>query len=212
MSVITVSRQTASLADEITRRLCERLGYHYFDKALMLQLASEVGLPASEVVDASETEHQAPGLLERLFGTNQTFDGDPAGFTYTTQSDAQVEMSVQQVRSLILAAYEEGNVVIAGRGGQVALADKPDVLHVRIVAPVEVRAKRWQERLGLSEAAALERVRVRDAAHVDFVKRFYGADLTDPALYDLVVNTGRLTPIAAADLIVKALEYLPAKA
>ena len=212
MSVITVSRQTASLADEITRRLCERLDYHYFDKALMAQLAPDVGLAPHEVVDVSEREHRAPSLLERFFGRVQTFDGDPAGFTYTTQADAHVEMTVQQVRALIMAAYNEGNVVIAGRGSQVVLADRPDVLHVRIAAPAELRARRWQERLGLSIEAARERVRVRDAAHVDFVRRFFDVDLTDPSLYDLTVNTGKPTPVAAVEVIVKAVELLPARA
>lgn len=101
---------------------------------------------------------------------------------------------------------------MVGRGGQVALADKPDVLHVRVVAPLETRIKRWQTREDMMEDEARRKIHKRDAAHIEFVKRFYDADITYPTLYDLVVNTGKLTPSAAADLIIKALGHIPARA
>jgi len=34
---------------------------------------------------------------------------------------------------------------MVGRGGMAALQDKPDVLHVRIQAPLELRVKRLKE-------------------------------------------------------------------
>jgi len=37
---------------------------------------------------------------------------------------------------IITAAAIAGHVVIVGRGGQVLLADKRDVLYVRVVAPL----------------------------------------------------------------------------
>ncbi len=76
---------------------------------------------------------------------------------------------------------------------------------MRIVAPFETRVRRWQARAVLSEEDAQQRTRERDQAHIDFVQRFYGADIADPALYDLVISTEKITPEGAVELIVKAL-------
>lgn len=120
-------------------------------------------------------------------------------------------MMVAQVKQLIRAAYAEGNVVVLGRGGQAVLHDKPDVLHVRLVAPLELRVRRHGERAGLTPEAAREVVLARDRASVDFVKRYYDVDPADPSLYDLIINTGKVTPAIVAEMIIGALAYLPAR-
>ena len=68
MAVITISRQYGSGGDEIATRLWNVLGYRYFDKRLMAQVATEAGLSPTEVVDSSEDNYEARSLLERLFG------------------------------------------------------------------------------------------------------------------------------------------------
>jgi cytidylate kinase len=52
-------------------------------------------------------------------------------------------------------------------------------------------------------------VLARDRASADFVRLYYDADVDDPTLYDLIISTGKLTPAAAADLIIAALDALP---
>lgn len=211
MAVITLSRQSGSEGNEITQILCERLGYQYFDKKLMADLAISMGVVPGTITDVSADQHEAKGWLERTFANFQKPFGDPSQWTIGAIQDAREALSVQAVRKLIYAAYERGNVVIVGRGGQVALAGKPDVLHVRVVAPLETRIKRWQERENLSYNEAKARVHERDLAHIDFVKRFFDADISDPALYDLTINTEKLTPEDAADIIVHTLEKMKVK-
>lgn len=48
-------------------------------------------------------------------------------------------------------------IVIVGRGGQAILKDKPDVLHVRIEAPLEARILRVhdQQKVNLSYAQGI---------------------------------------------------------
>jgi cytidylate kinase len=64
MAVITISRQYGSPGNEIAVRVCEILGYHYFDKRLMAQVASEVGLSEQEIVDFSEEESLTVLMLQ----------------------------------------------------------------------------------------------------------------------------------------------------
>jgi cytidylate kinase len=212
MSAITISRQFGSHGDTVAQLLCDRLGYRYFDKNLMMGLAVQVGMEAEEVVDFSDAKYRARSLVERLFGSYAVPMAEPGTWAAGAEAAAQEKLTAAQFKQLIRAAYDGGNVVVLGRGGQVVLRDQPDVLHVRLQAPLELRIRRHGERTGLTADAAREQVLRRDRASVDFVKRYYNADVADPALYDLIINTAKITPAAAADLVISALACLPPKA
>jgi cytidylate kinase len=217
MAIITISRQYGSGGDEIAERLCRILGYQYFDKRLMAEIASEVGLSGSEIVDFSEDQHKARSFRERLFGVSRSVS-QARVWTESVAGARAVEVvrldeaqSIAMVQSTIRAAYEHGNLVILGRGGQVVLKAMPDVLHVRIEAPLGTRVRQVHERQQMELESARELVAERDAGAADYLKRFYGVDWADPALYHLMINTGKWDVEAAAHLIVNALNYLPSR-
>ncbi|MBN1933532.1 MAG: cytidylate kinase-like family protein [Anaerolineae bacterium] len=68
MAVITISRQYGSEGNEIANRVCELLGYRYFDKNLMLGVADEMSLSADTIVDLTEDDFKMRGFLDRLLG------------------------------------------------------------------------------------------------------------------------------------------------
>jgi cytidylate kinase len=209
MTVITISRQFGSHGDTVAQLLCDRLGYRYFDKNLMLGLAAAAGMTPEAVVDLSDEKYRARSLVQRLFSNYPAPMADPTAWAAGAEASAQEKAQAAHVKQLIRATHAQGNVVVVGRGGQVVLRDLPDVLHVRLIAPLELRIRRHAGRAGLTEAAAREAVLARDKASADFVKYYYDADVADSTLYDLIINTGKLTPSAAADLIIGALAYLP---
>jgi cytidylate kinase len=209
MAVITISRQHGSGGHAVTRLICERLGYRYFDKELMAQLGAQIGLVPDQVVDLPEDKHHVQSLIERLFANVPNPLGDPGTWTLQAQLDAVQELSVQTFQRLIRAAHEHDNVVVMGRGGQMVLHDAPNVLHVRLVAPLELRIQRVQENAGLPADAARERVSRRDQASAEYVRRLYSVDADEPLLYDLVINTGKRPAANTADLIITALDCLP---
>jgi len=90
---------------------------------------------------------------------------------------------------IITAAATAGHVVIVGRGGQVLLADKRDVLHVRVVAQLEQRVAYTALREGLDMEAACTRVQPKDQASIRFMQTQYCCQHEDAHLYDLVINT-----------------------
>ena len=51
---------------------------------------------------------------------------------------------------------------------------------------------------------AAKRVREEDHARRRYLRRYFDADIDDPLLYDLVINTGRLGFTRAAELIAQA--------
>ncbi len=208
MAVITISRQSGSQGNEITRILCERLGYNYFDKTMMTQLAVELGWDPEKIEDRSADTHHAKTFLDQIFINFQAPFGPSTAEFRRAQYVERELLNVSQVKHMILSAYEHGNVVIVGRGSQVVLAGKPGVLHVRVVAPLDKRIETWQSRQVLSYEEARRLVRERDKAHKDFVEVYFDADLNDCSLYDLVVNTNQLIPEDAADVIIAALEKI----
>jgi len=213
MAVITLSRQLESGADEVARLLCEKLGYQYFDKNAMVQVGQEIGLAAGVIQNAVDFKPVTKGLLERWFGSTQRLTGgDPSSWTFPALNEALQDLTIANLMDIINAGYKKGNVVIVGRGGMAALQDKPDVLHVRIQAPLELRVKRLQEHENLTPEEAHKKIRERDLSDVEWIKRYFGLDSHDPQLFDIIISTAKYTPEQAADLIVSALQKLPAKA
>jgi len=107
---------------------------------------------------------------------------------------------------VITAAATAGHVVIVGRGGQVLLADKRDVLHIRVVAPLELRVAYVARREGLDLDAARRRVQAKDRARTRYMKTQYHCQHEDPHLYDLVIDSAVLDLDSAVDLIYLAVE------
>ena len=95
-----------------------------------------------------------------------------------------------------------------GRGAQAILREAPDVLHVRIEAPTDVRTQRIMEEARVDEDEARRFIMRKDRATAEYLGRFFDIDWENPALYHLVLNTGKLSVEAAAQIIVTGLEYL----
>jgi cytidylate kinase len=217
MAVITISRQAGSGGDEIAVRVCEMLGYQYFDKSLMARVASEVAPAGGKIVDFSEADYKMRNFLARLLNRRsprtvaevRSWREDTKGVRIAEVTPLNEDDAIALVRSTVQAAYQQGNVVIVGRGGQAILREKPAVLHVRIEAPLDARVQRVRDQANLSLAAAREKVTKSDEAAADYLKRFYEVNWSDLLLYHLVINTGRWNTEAAAHLIVNAVSYLP---
>lgn len=207
MSTITISRVYGSGGRTIAARVRELLGYRFFDKAFLSQIASELGLSSAETVDLSDEEYKVKTFLERLMSFN------PAEMVVSPSAAREVNLdvsrfddanSVELAKSVIWAAYERGNLIIVGRGAQVMLRNQPDVLHVRVIAPMETRLRRLQEVEGLSLQEARRQIEKRDSASREYLERFFNAQWDDPFLYHLIINTGYCGIEQAAQLIVTA--------
>lgn len=218
MSVITISRQTGSRGDEVAAEVCNLLGYKSFDKSMIAQAAQEAGLLQQEIVDFTEQNHKIAGFLDRLLGRippvaqSRVWMESPTGVRTVEEMTLNEDVVVSLVEKAIRTAYEQGDVVIIGRGSQVVLKDQPGVLHVRITAPMEdrvqtVRAQMKAERQAYDATIEMRReaqdwISQRDAASADYLKTYYNADWNDCSLYHLMLNTGRMTVEQAAETIV----------
>ncbi|HEX7433580.1 MAG TPA: cytidylate kinase-like family protein [Anaerolineaceae bacterium] len=213
MTVITISRQYGSWGDEIASRLCEILGYRFFDKRMMAEVASEAGLSPEEIIDSQEDRHKVVSFLDRLFGVKVSeawITRQPDGTRTVEVGELDGKRYATVVHDLIEAAYKHVNVVILGRGGQVVLKGQTGVLNVRVEAPFEERVRRVNEQQKFDDLeAARNFVTGRDQAGEDYLRQFYNVDWADPTLYHLVINTGQYGVDEAVQQILGAIKSLP---
>jgi cytidylate kinase len=217
MAVITISREVGSGGDQIARRLCELLGYRYFDKTLMAQVAREQGVSDTEVVDFSEDSYRVRGFIDALLrrstrvATATTVGTTTRGEKTRLVQDVDEEMAASFVRTAIRALRAHGQVVVVGRGGQAILRDAADVLHVRIIARLEDRVHEVMQAEGLTREAALTVIGERDRATDQYLRRFHGIDWADPSLYHLTINASLVGREAATDLLAAAARRMDAR-
>jgi cytidylate kinase len=183
VAVITISRENGSLGNITARAVAARLGYRVVMRELINQAALRAGAPAVALAIIDELH-----LL---------------GVTPSPEEYAAYTRAVQAVMEELAQA---GDVVIVGRAGQVTLRGWAGVLHVRMIAPLELRARRLADRQHIAYAAGLAQARASDRERRAFLKRFYGVDWNDPRLYDLVINTERLSAETACAVICAAVE------
>ena len=75
---------------------------------------------------------------------------------------------------------------------------------MQILAPLQMRLERVMQQEGLNLEEAKRHLKKKDVERRAWLKEHFGHDVTDPHLYDLVVNLERTTLDTAADLIVRA--------
>jgi cytidylate kinase len=218
MAVITISRQFGSGGRQVAARVCELLGYSYLDKLLMTQVAAEAGLSGKELADYSEERRTVRNFLDRLFRPGphdfvrvSVRSQDVSGAETITVKYLDETRSANLIRSAILRAYERGNVVIVGRGGQATLQQMAGVLHVRLEAAMGTRILRIQESEGINAETARQRAMQEDQASAEYLKRLFGIRWDDSTLYHLLLNTGKWDLETVAQLIVQAAAHLPAE-
>jgi len=214
MTTITISRQYASGAEGIAARVAKTLGYTIFDKTMMAEAAAELGLTEGEIVDFRETDQRSRGLIDRLLGREltiahiNTWQEDISGVRTPVVVRISDLQAVAMMQGVADAAYRRGNVIIVGRGGQAILRGRPDVLHVRIEAPLEHRIQRLMDRDSLTPVQAELEIEDHDRAMRDYVKRYHDLDPGDPMHYHLLINTGQLDLASAAEVIALAAQQM----
>ncbi len=217
MRAVTISRQYGSGGGEIAARLARKLGWQLIDHAIIEQTARELGVYETDV--SRYDEEHVEGTLSRILNgirnltsgafipsASGAFAPSPTAFAAERQGSVNERAYQETMQQVVRAAVRTGHVVIVGRGGQFILADQRDALHIRIVAPLELRVAYVARREVPNRDAARARVQEKDRARDRNMQAQFHRKADDPGLYDLVINTAVLDLDSAVDLICLALE------
>lgn len=185
MAAITISRQMGSLGCDVARTVADTLGYRLVWRELINQAARQSNDPEVALAFIDEL-----GLLD------------------ICPSPKACRAYRQVVAQIMQEQAAKGNVVIIGRAGQVILANHPNTLHVRIIAPARLRAERIAERQNISLECAQAQIEASDIYRANYLLRFYQVHSDNPELYHMILNTGRLSVQQVAGLIHQSLSQM----
>jgi cytidylate kinase len=198
MRAITISREYGSGGGEIAARLAKHLGWQLIDHEIVVRVASEMG---TSIQEAEARDERADGILTRVFNNLQYIE--PA-FMAGAQPETLLSNEktyLETVGRIVTAAAAQRNVVIVGRGSQVLLAQQRDVLHVRVIAPVEKRVTYVMQREGLDRAAAESRIQLKDRDRRKHLETAFYRKPSDAQLYDITLNTSFIDLDNAVEII-----------
>ena len=204
MRAVTISREYGSGGGEVARRLAQQLGWRLVDHEIVVRVAQTLGVSESEA--AAHDEH-VEGFVARLLRSMQRVDPNMMSGAPVLPISAEMEEKEYQeaLADVVQAAVKDGHTVVVGRGAQALLAERRDVLHVRIIAPLAARVAYVRQREGLSQEEAKERIQVKDRNRMRYLQMAHNLQSDDPHLYDLVVNSAILDLDSIVSLLIAAL-------
>ncbi|HTG12483.1 MAG TPA: cytidylate kinase family protein [Candidatus Eisenbacteria bacterium] len=184
MAILTISHEMGSGGAEIGMALATRLAYTYVDNEELLARAQRYGLGEERLARLVEDR---PSWVERF--------------------DAETRRCILALQAVLYEFAQADNVVMIGGGGQWLLRGVPHALRTRIVAPFPERVTRLTATL-----SAQGRERVTPKTVAQFIRRddiqkaarmryLFDADVKDPGLYDVLINTAAFSREAAVTLL-----------
>jgi cytidylate kinase len=190
LRVITVSRETGSGGRTLAARLAKRLDFELIDRQIVDKLSHDTGARERLIASLDERTRSAVGLWVEGILTGRYID--------------QSEYANALCRSVTTLA-EHGDSVIIGRGANVILGPRGG-LHVRVIAPPEVRVQNLMRHMGMAPREAREHIDLCDEERRRFYAEVLNADIENPCDYHLVINTARVGLDLAEELVVQAWE------
>jgi cytidylate kinase len=88
-----------------------------------------------------------------------------------------------------------------GRGANIITLRLENVFHVRLVGSFDKRVQRVEEVYEMDRFTAQEYVKSQDAAKRNYLNEYFGADIDDPLLYHLIINTDDISYEQTAQLV-----------
>ncbi len=183
MTTITISRQPGSLGDEIASAVAREINGTVIAKEYFEEQFHNEGLSEDILTHYDEKN---PNFWHSLAANREKYFHYMAAFLYESA--------------------EKGSCVILGRGGQVLLRDVPGVVKVRVLAKQENRVNRLREKHEISREYAEKVIQEVDHNREGFHRKFFQVLPSEAELYDLILNTSKLSLNEGVQIILAAVK------
>jgi cytidylate kinase len=185
---ITISRSLGSQGTEIGFSVARRLGWHFCDRRILRLAAEAMGLTTAGL---ARQEERPCGFLKQLEGM-LGFGSPESPYTPLLEMPVYSSEVFAAQGKVMLQVLRHAPSVILGRGGFVALKDRPATLHVSIHADPAWRIQSLVERGKAANAeAARKAIETSDRERGGFIRSVSGLDWRDPGQFQLVLNPAR---------------------
>jgi cytidylate kinase len=178
MAIITISRGSFSGGKMLAETLARKLGYRCIDRDQVIRKATEWGVSQQDLRTAIE---KPPSFLGQSQHTKYRY--------------------LAFIQAALTEEVRHGDVIYHGLAGHLLLGKGPHVLRARIIAPMEFRIRKLQQRMNLNRKDAIAYIDDKDADRRKWTRFLYNVDWADPSLYDVVLNLEQICLEAACDAI-----------
>jgi cytidylate kinase len=171
MPVVALTQEMGSLSKDVAEALARDLGLATIRHEVVDHVASKMLVSRSLITRLREGK---AGTIERL-------RADREGMAIYSAEE-------------VLEIAARGNVVLRGWGATCLLRPVPHVVCVRVTRPFARRVEWLLAHLDTDDAEfAADEIRRSDQAHASRMHAQFGVTWGDPLLYDLVLNTERIS-------------------
>ena len=205
--VITINRELGSGGRTVGRKLAERLGVEFYDKAVIKGLEEQYHLTVEEIERLKGQKQDWWSDIKRIMFVSPSMhsnyyiprEGDEPDMLDTDQLfEAETE--------ILKGIAEEESCVIAGRSGFHVFNKHPNHVSILIQASLPFRLERVMRKQGISEKEALKAINQVDQMRENYVKKHTGTSRYDTRNYDIVIKADGKTEDEIVDIIMMYLK------
>ena len=178
--IISVGCEYASGGAEVGKIIADDLGLEYFDRNLIDQIITRVGI-SQNLLDLADAGAFVKG--KNSTGANA---GGPTKYTDLTERLVFVQ------KEIVKKLADRYSCVIIGRCADYILRDRDTVLNVFIYAPLEDRIKRTMDYVGCGRDEAVKLIEENDAMYHARYKQITGTYRGDRHNRHLLIDSSLL--------------------
>ena len=202
--VITINRELGSGGRTIGRKLAEKLGVEFYDKALIKELEKKYNLSVEEIEKLKGRNHSWWAELKRIMNISALAN---ANYFVPKPSDEPDLLTTDEMfeaeKEILKGIAEEESCVIAGRSGFFVFQKHPNHLSILIQASLPFRIERVARKQNMSEEEARKTIERVDKMRENYVTKYTKTSRYDTRNYDLVISADGKTEDEVVDIILQ---------
>lgn len=179
MYFITISEMLGTNGEMIAQKVSKELNYHFYGEEELFKAADELGY----LQDIKRLGEKSPALLDRFFSEKP-------------------KIYLDRLQSVIYEVAKKGDAVFFGRGSQLLLHSFECAFHVLVIGSMPKRVMRVMDLKKVSKEVAEKIIHRSDHDKKGFIRFAFDEDWLNPFLYDLIINTDKLSIDSAVRIIV----------
>ena len=202
--VITINREVGSGGRTVGRKLAEKLGVKYCDKAIVEGLTKKFGLSIERI---EEIKAQKKSWWKEINTYYQTMVNSA---TLPMENEVKLtNASLYETEKHILQELAaQTSCVVAGRTGFMVFRKWPNHLSIFIQASMEYRIQRLMRKNNISDEQARNIIAKLDADRETYIRKYEDTSRYDTRNYQLVITMDELSEDDAVEVIMDYIDRM----
>ena len=197
--VITINREVGTGGRTVGRKLAEKLGVKYCDKAIVEGLTKKFGLSIEKIEEIKAQKKSWWNDITNYYNTLVNSADMPMDAETKLDNNSMFETEKRILQELAT----ESSCVVAGRTGFMVFRNWPNHLNIFIQASLEHRVQRVMRRQNVSEKEARDIIERIDASRETYIRKYEDTSRYDTRNYQLVISMDDLSEDDAVDVIMR---------